>query len=320
MGGGGVMMGDNYLPGVGDYGHAPASQPLVSVVIPTRNRSPLLLSAIWSVLYQTYANVEIIVVDDGSTDDTPALLAGMTDSRVRYIRHSPPRGASVARNIGIRAARGEVIGFLDDDDEWLPMKVERQLAALKGYDAVLCSSDAAQSRHGKGSSDVITVLPDDFRRSPFAVGGTGVLMVRAPVIKDVLFDEALPRCQDWDIFIRIASKYRVGYLNEPLLRYNHGSHDRISNELINLTPVELEKRLCMLNKHKVFFGKYWYKNHLCGMLLYGIRYRRRRMRHLAYVARRCGLMVTVVALMQRLWQVGKKHLPSHTFKTTKRTA
>ena len=318
MGGGGVMMDDySVTDALRDRGQEAVRQPLVSVVIPTRNRSRLLQNAIHSVSRQTYANLEIIVVDDGSTDDTTTLMTAMTEPRIRYLRLNTPTGASAARNIGIRAAHGDVIGFLDDDDEWLPIKVERQLAVLKDYDAVLCGSDATRSRHGS-SKNVLPLSPNHFRRSPFAVGGTGLLMARAVVVKDILFDEALPRCQDWDMFIRIANKYRVAYMNEPLLRYNRGPHDRISNGILNLPPAELEKRLCMLNKHRTFFGKYWYKNHLCGMLLYGIRHRERRIRHIMYVVGRCGIVATAATLGERLWDVFKDWLWSSAPKKMRR--
>lgn len=302
-----MTMGENHHQGPGSIRKVDGIATLVSVVIPSRNRNQLLRNAIGSVLRQTHGNVEVIVVDDGSTDDTQAVVQGMGDARVRYIRHESSRGASVARNTGIRAARGAIIGFLDDDDEWLPAKAEKQLAMLRDYDAVLCCSDVVSTLQ-LSRRTVTTLTANDFRRSPFAVGGTGVLVAWAYVFKEIEFDEALPRCQDWDIFIRIANKYRIGYLNEPLLRYNEGPHERISNALINLPPSDLDKRLQMLNKHRAFFGPYWYRVHLCGMLLYGIRHREHRWRHLMYVTRRCGTGITLTVLFERIWQVVKSRV------------
>jgi glycosyltransferase involved in cell wall biosynthesis len=112
--------------------------PLVSVVLPTFNRAHLLKSALASVLSQTYKNLEIIVVDDASTDDTQQVVAVIKDHRLRYIRHVATKGGSAARNTGILAAIGSYIAFLDDDDEWYPEKVEAQLEWLDRYDAVLC--------------------------------------------------------------------------------------------------------------------------------------------------------------------------------------
>lgn len=101
---------------------------MVSVVIPTYNRAHVLNRAIRSVLGQTYQHFEIIVVDDGSTDNTEQVVKAIADDRVRYIRHETNKGtAAAARNTGIRQACGEFIGFVDSDDEWLPGKLQKQV-------------------------------------------------------------------------------------------------------------------------------------------------------------------------------------------------
>lgn len=105
--------------------------PKVSVVIPTHNRSSLLRRAIQSVLDQTYQDFEIIVVDDASTDDTEAVVKGFADERIRYVRHSENRGEAASRNTGIRLAKGEYIAGHDDDDVWLPPKLEKQVKAFE---------------------------------------------------------------------------------------------------------------------------------------------------------------------------------------------
>src|SRR4030095_3987508 len=103
----------------------------VSVIVPTRNRSALLAITLCSVLRQRDVDLEVIVVDDASTDDTPAALARLTDSRIRVIRHDSCRGVSAARNHGISEARAEWIAFLDDDDLWAPDKLALQLRAAR---------------------------------------------------------------------------------------------------------------------------------------------------------------------------------------------
>lgn len=273
--------------------------PLVSVVIPTYNRASLLRRALQSVFTQTFTSLEIICVDDASSDNTEEVVKACADPRLRYIRHATNRGGSAARNTGIRAATGDYIAFLDDDDEWLPEKIERQLKVLETYDAVLCSAKVTSAQPSE-IAGVRAVVLDDFRTSPYAVGGTGVLMAKAKVLRETLFDESLPRCQDWDLFIRIAHKYRIGFLDERLLKYNNGEHVRLSNVLVKLPTRELEKRLVMLDKHKEFFGARLYKRHLSSMLLYGIKHRPDRLRHLAYTMWRCGLSATLWALGVRL--------------------
>jgi len=105
----------------------------VSVIIPTRNRSKLLEASLRSVLWQRNVDLETIVVDDGSTDDTPSVLRSLGD-RIRVVRHDRSQGVSAARNRGIAEARGEWVAFLDDDDLWAPDKLELQLQALRRAD------------------------------------------------------------------------------------------------------------------------------------------------------------------------------------------
>ena len=109
----------------------------VSVIIITHNRSNLLGAAITSVLNQTFQDFEIIVVDDASKDDTGNVVQTFDDKRIRYIRHETNKGHAAARNTGLQNAVGEYIGFLDDDDAWLPEKLQRQVALLDGSPAVV---------------------------------------------------------------------------------------------------------------------------------------------------------------------------------------
>src|SRR5262245_45342203 len=102
----------------------------VSVIIPTHNRADFLRGALSSVLNQTYQNFEIIVVNDASTDDTAKVVAAFEDERIRFIRHDTNKGGSAARNTGILASKCDYIAFLDDDDEWLPDKLRKQMEIL----------------------------------------------------------------------------------------------------------------------------------------------------------------------------------------------
>lgn len=102
--------------------------PFVSIVIPTYNRARFLGRLVRSVLNQTYKNFEVIVADDASTDDTAEIIKTFKDDRIRYIRHESNAGAAAARNTGIKASRGEYVAFQDSDDEWLPEKLEKQMA------------------------------------------------------------------------------------------------------------------------------------------------------------------------------------------------
>jgi len=280
----------------------PAHPPLVSVVMPTHNRAALLTRAIRSVQHQTYPHLEIIIVDDASADNTREVIESLHDSRIRYIRHETNRGGSAARNTGIRAATGQYIAFLDDDDAWEPDKTAEQLAILAQYDAVFCTSDEPGSGLPEHDNKAEVTL-EDLRRGQFTAGGTGVLMAKADVIKNTMFDESLPRYQDWDVFIRIAEKHTIGYLNKRLVRYNEGTHHRISNKILNMPAVGLENQLRMLQKHRDFFGHKWFKRHMCAAMLYGIRHRPDKLEHLWYMVQRFGLLGVSRILVQRTAEI-----------------
>jgi glycosyltransferase involved in cell wall biosynthesis len=280
------------------------NHPLVSVVIPTCNRSGLLQRAIASVLQQTYQHLEVIVVDDASTDDTRKVVESFNDRRIRYVHHATNRGGAATRNTGIKAATGKYIAFLDDDDEWERNKTELQLAALEKYDAVLCMSTIGGERNIERLAARRTCDVQELREWMPPVGGTSALMARAELVKAVLFDESLPRCQDWDILIRLAQCRTIGYLPKRLVKYNEGNHLRITNAGTrgDLAARELEKRLLFFEKHRTFFGEKWYKRHVTRALLYGLRHQDHRIHRLLDTARRFGLAPVLRALSRRVYQ------------------
>jgi glycosyltransferase involved in cell wall biosynthesis len=201
--------------------------PQVSVVIPTFNRANLLPTAIRSVLDQTFQDFEILLVDDGSSDSTPDIVKGFDDARLQYIRHAEPRGGAAARNTGILHSSGEYVAFLDDDDEWYPHKLSRQMevmlrsepkvaAVYTGYVVVergtgrICERMTPNSK-GNLSAELLA-------RNP--IGGTSCMLVRKKCLEKVgLFDENLPSFQDRDLWIRISREFHFDYVAEPLLNY-----------------------------------------------------------------------------------------------------
>ena len=273
--------------------------PVVSAIVPTHNRAALLARAIRSIQGQTFPHLEIIVVDDASQDNTREVVESFNDPRIRYIRHDANRGGSAARNTGIRAATGDFIAFLDDDDEWEPNKTEEQLKVIQDHDAVTCTSIPTPKDLSTLNSRK-TVELDDLLQGKFTWGGTGVLLAKANVLKQTMFDESLPRYQDWDLFIRLAMKHKIAYLNKPLVRSNSGTHLRITNSIRNLTISELEQRFRMLHKHKHLFGTRLFRRHMCNGLLYGIGSRSDRFALLRYTVRRYGLTNVLRALAIRL--------------------
>jgi len=266
--------------------------PLVTAIIATYKRAGLVSRAIESVRRQAYSNLEIIIVDDGSPDNTESVVRAIPDERIRYLRHEKNKGLPAGRNTGIRAAKGDYIAFLDDDDEWRVDKIERQLRLIEKYDAVLCGVLVDGWRLSIHPRPTISL--DDLRRGSFEPSG---MLIKAAVIKELLFDEKLRQGEDWDVFIRIAERYKVGYDPEPLLLYSDGGYVRMTNEAREMTLSELEKRTAILHKHRQFFGEKWFNYHLAGNFISHIGSRRNKLGSIAYAVKRCGLgpVIAVIA-------------------------
>ena len=207
---------------------------LVSVVIPTRNRCHRLSRALASAREQTWGNLEIIVVDDGSSDGTPEMLRRLSaeDSRVHVVRNDPAVGGAAARNRGIEAARGRWIAFLDDDDRWLPHKVERQLAMLQADDRASAVSCAYYYKARFRKTTVVPVAPVDAIDVLLVdnrLGGASVCMAAADTLRAIGgFDPCLRGSQDWDLWLRLAERGPVLACDEPLAFYDSHHGERIS--------------------------------------------------------------------------------------------
>jgi glycosyltransferase involved in cell wall biosynthesis len=198
----------------------------VSVVVPTRDRWPLLsTSALPSALRQEDVAVEVVVVDDGSTDGTAAALAELPDARVRVLVNERPRGVSAARNAGIEAARGEWVAFLDDDDLWSPRKLRTQLDAAERAGASFAYAAVAVLDGGREVSDILqppsaeTLLSSLLARNTIPAGSSNVV-VRAELLRRVGgFDEELAYVADWDLWLRLAAAATVAACPEVLVGY-----------------------------------------------------------------------------------------------------
>lgn len=201
-------------------------RPLVSVVIPTYNRSGLVLRALRSVLSQSMQDLEVLVVDDGSTDDTAAAVTALDDPRVRYLQQHNA-GVAAARNRGIREARGQLLALLDSDDEWSPDKLARQLACLRESPArVALVYTGVVDDDGEGGLSVrLPTHRGDVSRDLLQVnvlhGGSSSVLMRRHVVATVgFFDESLPAIEDHDYWIRACRFFEVDFVAEPLVRYH----------------------------------------------------------------------------------------------------
>lgn len=215
---------------------------LISVIIPSYNRAPILERAIQSVLIQKGPPFEIIVVDDGSTDETEKVvhnlfrLAGNTRPLPLKFVAQENRGVSAARNTGIYHSKGEWLAFLDSDDEWLPGKLEAQTRFFETHpEYQICQTDEIWIRNGvrvnkmkkhekKGGWIFNECLP------LCAVSPSAVMMHRSLFDEVGLFREDYPACEDYELWLRIAPRYPIGLVQEPYLKKYGGHEDQLSHQ------------------------------------------------------------------------------------------
>ncbi|GAB4245550.1 MAG: glycosyltransferase [Acidobacteriota bacterium] len=226
---------------------------MVSVIIPTFNRRTRLPRAVESVRGQTFQDWELIVIDDGSTDDTAEWLSGLREPRLRYLR-TPHRGVSHARNIGIAAARHPWLAFLDSDDAWHPRKLATQLEALESEDDryLLCHTEEIwirrgrrvnpRLRHRKYSGWVYRPSLDLCVISP-----SSVLLHRSVLESFGMFDETYPVCEDYELWLRITTHLPVLFVPQPLTVKYGGHSDQLSHSRWGLDRYRVRallSRLC----------------------------------------------------------------------------
>lgn len=197
--------------------------PEVSVIIPTFNRGTVIEESINSVLSQTYSDFEILVIDDGSTDNTKEIVEKIGNKKIRFIQLGKNCGACYARNVGIENAKGKYIAFQDSDDIWYPNKLEKQLAFLQrnSADMTFCQlvSKVDGSVYGKTCPrrkyrDSVVTFSEVLKNFS---GSTQTFLVKKHCFETVKFDEKLPRYQDWEFLMQITQSYRVIYQAESLV-------------------------------------------------------------------------------------------------------
>jgi glycosyltransferase involved in cell wall biosynthesis len=220
-----------------------SGDPKVSAIIPTYNRALLVGAAIESVRRQTYRNVEIIIVDDGSTDDTQQRLQAYGDA-IRVIRQENA-GPSAARNRGVDAARGEIVSFLDSDDEWEPTKLERQIDVFRktagSIVCCLCNGTIVSPSGGRVSAfdyaglaprfaEGVWANPAEILLTRFVMFTQMVAIRRDAVLAIGGFDESLRYMEDYDLALRLSFEGAWGYISEALVVYRQGVPDSLASE------------------------------------------------------------------------------------------
>jgi glycosyltransferase involved in cell wall biosynthesis len=271
---------------------------LISAVIPAYNYGRYVTEAVDSVLAQTYPDIEVIVVDDGSTDDTRERLAPYED-RIRYI-YQANKGLSAARNTGIRNARGKWVALLDADDVWHPRKTEVQLKATEALgDLGLIGSPK--------TFEMPEVLPPDpeiqrlevrdfLTAAPF---GPSAVLVRRDCFDEVgLFDESLTSIEDRDMWLRLAARYPAAVVKSPCWKYRHhdGQMSRRAARMYQNYRSVLEKFFRSQRSYKHLKGQAW------GYLYYDASWS-----FLQESERRTALVYLLKSLYQWPWPLGHVH-------------
>lgn len=206
--------------------------PLVSVIIPTFNRKFFVKEAVESVLFQTYDNYEVIVIDDGSTDNTKDFLSSLKP-HIKYI-YQENKGVSSARNCGAKISEGKFLAFLDSDDLWKREKLEKQMNYMIAKDYLISQTDETWIRNGKHlNKKVKHAKPlDDIYFPSLAmclVTPSAVVIEKELFFKYGGFDESLLSCEDYDLWIRMSAFEKIGCLYEELVIKRGGHEDQLSS-------------------------------------------------------------------------------------------
>ncbi len=242
---------------------------LVSVIIPTYNRASLLPRAIKSVLGQTYKNIELVIVDDCSTDDTRRIVQSLSknDRRIKYFFHEKNRGGSAARNTGIKMASGEYVAFQDSDDKWIHDKLEKQMEIFNSSldKRIIVYTSFLRIEKGKvlyfpycrNVKKKNGMLFNELLRGNFIDFPT--ILLKKECLESVgLLDESFPRNQDWELFLRLSKAYPFKFVDEPLVLSfeTPGSISSKPELFIKARKLILKKYESDIKKNKVVWSKH----------------------------------------------------------------
>lgn len=213
------------------------AEPLVSAIIPSYNRAPVLVRAINSVLSQTYSNTEVIIVDNGSNDGTDDIIQALENPDITYHRYTANQSAAASRNFGAEVARGTYLAFLDSDDEWHSDHLETSLRLLnensdqKGSMGAFYTSRRNQLRRLPVTDYDATTNITNYILGLGGDARTSTFVVDAESFRRVCFDERLSKHQDWDFAIRFGSKFGWAWRNYPTVTMHVDGLDRMSQSM-----------------------------------------------------------------------------------------
>ena len=228
----------------------------ISVIIPTYNRGNIISNSIKIVLNQTYKNFEIIVIDDGSTDNTKEEINKIGDDKIRYIKLERNYGGSIARNIGIKNSKGQYISFQDSDDIFYPNKMEKQINNIINKNSHL---DFCKIKVIKNST-YNYFIPNNLQEKNILKGNifdellsrgnfisTQAILIKKKLIEKYLYDPEMPRLQDYDVILRMIPKVKISYTKDVLAELH------LQNDSLTLSPKKLKQAIYKLLTIKFFF-------------------------------------------------------------------
>jgi len=230
--------------------------------MPTYNRAKTIERSIQSVLKQTYQNLELIIVDDNSSDNTIEIIKSIPDDRIKLITNPENKGASAARNIGIQAAKGDFIAFQDSDDEWMYNKLDTQIKDLFSYNVDIVSCAYYQHKNGKIKKLPIVEIDDENIFSMLLYGnfiGTPSILGRRECFINELFDERLPRFQDWELMLRLARKCKIHFINDSLMNayiQNNSLSENHSSAIVALEIIMERNKDALKSDNKAMKSMY----------------------------------------------------------------
>ena len=198
---------------------------MISVILPVFNRAATLARCVESVRAQTLTDWELIAVDDHSADDSVRVLESFADARIRILRHGQNRGPGAARNTAIEAARGDYLALIDSDDEWLPHKLEKQIARLRSGECDLCGCEYFLATNGVDERVVLPAPPswaEELHTKCELGNGTTLVLRRECAAAVGTMDERLRVYEDWDWMLRLVQRFRYSVVPEPLARVHAG--------------------------------------------------------------------------------------------------
>lgn len=280
--------------------------PRVSVVITAYNRPDFLKRAIESVMAQTFRDFELIIIDDCSPTELFSVVEQF-GAGIRFHRQEKNGQLSHARNTGVRLAQGEYVAFLDDDDEWLPTSLERQMESVKGYDAILCGFRIMETGEAV-IQPVREVTPEMLLYRNKFCGPTGFLCKRSALL-DNIFDVQLPLGSDWDMYIRLARQRPLAYLPEPLFLRRTSDPASMTNKK---KTAELDDTLIYarpLVKHRAWLGERVFRRNLAGAIMTNIKVRPNKWQILLTAVKRAGLGPTLWHLWYKVMGGDKRLWP-----------